>query len=204
MTLRRIPVFNTDTSSTEGARGGIALEPPPPSQASGGPRSPSRGPWVVAGGGLVVALLAVIAVTARQQGAAPPGANATTISPKQDAHIHVRLHASPLGARLVLDGTVLASNPYEADVQRDTSAHALTVSADGYDPRDLKPSFAQDVEVDVSLSPSIPSAPVPDATPSTVAAKAPPAARAPTMTTFTETKQARPQRSIDEEDPYKK
>jgi serine/threonine-protein kinase len=152
--------------------------------------------------GVVAAVIAVTGgialVAAPRRDAGPPPA--PTGSATVRGSVHLSLRATPPGARFTLDGTTLDGNPYEADVARDAATHHLSVSADGFQSRELDALFSRDVNVDVILAPRETPAPARSASPAVVSTPAqPPPARA---TILPATPAKRPSRRIDEEDPY--
>jgi hypothetical protein len=104
--------------------------------------------------------------------------------------VHVRLSARPSSARFSIDGSPLATNPYDGDMPADGKQHKIIAQADGFEARTIDSSFDRDVVVDVALAGS--SAPHPRPAHSAAPARSStPAAPA-------------KQRAIEEEDPYKK
>jgi serine/threonine-protein kinase len=203
LTMRNIPVFQVDPMPMgDGTVGAIS----PPSRrpfTTRPPRTQTSMPIIIA----VVAVGVLIggAVLFGRSGKDSEASSNTSARPvpAEPTSVHLSLRASPATARLMLDGKPLASNPYEGDVSRDEDRHRLSVAADGFEPRDLETSFAHDVHVDVSLSPRAPDA---SNTPKQAAATRPAAPRAvynPPPQQPAEVKPSKPNRGIDEEDPYR-
>jgi serine/threonine protein kinase len=195
MRKRRVPVLSVPPPPGSSASTGHALahsaKPPPSSRK------------VVSIALLVCAVLATgiystfpsrtprPAAQMAPQAAVPP-------SPPASHPVHVRLSAQPPGARFTLDGTALATNPYEADVPSDTLVHRIAATADGFEPRELQVTFDRDVVLDVTLAAS--------AAVATSAASHMnrPQSGAPQRPAPPSAQTSKSQRAIEEEDPYKK
>jgi serine/threonine protein kinase len=203
-TMRHIPIITRSsrpppsTTDKSTVRGGLAVEQTPPGQAGVEPKRSNA--WLV---GALLALTAGVAAAialAPSRGGTATGSMGAPLSAPAATSVHLSLHASPPGARFVLDQVTLTSNPYEADVPRDEGPHHLSIRADGFQPREMDTGLARDVNLDVSLAPvpaAVPAAPTPAPPPVAVKAApanaAPPAARA---------GRGQAPRRIDEEDPY--
>jgi len=118
-----------------------------------------------AGLGAVLALTAVLAARLRTSDAhvmqpvsvgTPAEVEAEDTPPSQ---AHVTVIASPASAQVYLDD-VAVSNPYVADTIRDTTAHRLRVQAPGCETKTRALTFAEDIELEISLSPDSSPAPV--------------------------------------------
>jgi serine/threonine-protein kinase len=183
----------------------------PPSAAPPSRPAKRRGGWLAATVTAAIALGAVAIIRVP----APPDVTVVTAA-ASPAHIaaeematrrvHMSLRADPPGARFFLDGVQLRSNPYEADVPGDDLAHALTIRADGFDPRALPVKLTSDVNVVVALTPL-----AARSTAATTATFAPPrryaqppaaAAPHPAAPAPKEAVPQKPNRAIDEDDPY--
>jgi serine/threonine-protein kinase len=122
-----------------------------------------RAPFLVAGA-IAVVSLGVYAVTrsdahdaAQAAPSTPPSASAAAAT-----LVHVHILVSPPSARVSIDGTPAASNPYDADVERDGRVHQLVASAPGFGARTMEARFDRDISMDLALVP----APAPAASPS--------------------------------------
>ncbi len=199
--MRRVPVLSVPPPETS---------PPTSLVSSNSFRAAPRGKVVVP---IALAVCCALAIAiyasfpgkpARSAGMAPPAASATlpaaagppAVAPEAPGPaaghtVHVRLSANPPSARFTIDGHLVPTNPYEADVPSDGGQHQISVQADGFQPRALPAAFDRDVALDVTLAAS---APPPHGHPVVGPAPAHPAAPAPAKT----------QRAIEEEDPYKK
>jgi serine/threonine-protein kinase len=63
----------------------------------------------------------------------------------------VTVRASPPSAQIVVDGTLVATNPLVARYPRDAQVHHVMAYADGFEPRWREVSFANDVSLDIVL-----------------------------------------------------
>jgi serine/threonine protein kinase len=212
MTVRNIPLLGPDSSGTLASaseksvvRGGLSVESSSThSRAIATEPAWRSRPIVIA----VVGLLLAIGLIAFFVPSRKPAASAAATA--AESHVHLSLRATPPGARFVLDGRNLATNPYEEDVARDDASHRLSIRADGFVTRDIDARLTRDVNVDVTLAAASPSAPqAPVALPPTTAVAQP--SRAPTQRFVPTAPQPQPQptksssqRRIDEDDPYKK
>ena len=207
LTMRDLPVIAAESTSSLGneksiGRSALAMEPPSlrPS-ALGKKRSTS---WIVlAAVAGVLAVVGGITLLGGSSKGSPPAAAPAPAS-TAEAYVHLSLHATPASARFVLDGIALPTNPYEGDVARDDGAHKVTIEATGYDKRAIETRFSRDVNLVVALTPK-PVVPTP-ATSGASASAAPRYTPPRTAAAAPKTMQSppkRPDRNIDEEDPYK-
>jgi hypothetical protein len=93
-----------------------------------------------------------------QHNAAPVSAPA---APAAVTAVAVRFSASPPEATLFLDGAALATNPFVADLPRDTVRHELRAEAPGHAPRTVAIWLNGGGPVETSLTLEKPSAPAP-------------------------------------------
>jgi serine/threonine-protein kinase len=207
LTMRRIPVFQLDPGTMSDATVGAIAPPSRRPMTQPPPHVTSSTPIVVAVAavGLLLGGAVFLGASRRPSGAdLPPAAAAPSPS---ETRVHLSLRASPPSARFVLDGKPLDANPYEGDVVRDDAQHSLSVVADGFQSRDLDARFARDVHVDVALTPAPP--PLRDADAKANVAPRPAPAPPPRNVGATfnpgasNTRPTKPNRGIDEEDPYR-
>jgi len=189
-TMRPIPILGsgsaTASEGTAMARGGVAVEATPVK-----PPRVNKMLVLAVAGVVTAAVVAAVATTRSHDDHRGAPASAAPAVPER---VHVRLHATPDGARFVLDGTPLPSNPFDGEAPRDSLIHSIVVRADGFDTRNVDTTFDRDVAVDVSLSAI---APPPPPTPPKVVAKPKPFATPVTPPA------PKPTRQIDEGDPYR-
>jgi hypothetical protein len=151
---------------------------PPPSVTIVRPRgpglSPGPGPLVRVVGGLAILLVSALvgaalfgppddatAVTARGPAPrsvtlppAPPRnmPNDTVAQPARDT-VSLSVSVSPAHAQVVIDGTVMPAGPVSARFARDTNLHRIQVRAPGFQTKERLVTFADNVIVDLGLSP---------------------------------------------------
>jgi eukaryotic-like serine/threonine-protein kinase len=194
------------------------LSVPPPTSDSRGTGLAHAKPYDVAPRGKVVVPLALLVCCAlamalyasfpnKPRASFPPAGRAndtTEPSPASLAHVvHLHLSARPTTARIAIDGISIVANPYEVNIPPDAAGHDITITADGFEPRTLKTSFDRDVLLDVALAPLAPSAaPAAPAKPRPVDLPAAPANGGPAHAAPART--SKPQRAIEEEDPYQR
>jgi serine/threonine protein kinase len=131
----------------------------------------------------------------------PPNAPA----PRVVQRIHVRLHARPRSAIVMLDGQPLSSNPFVAALDRDDRMHIVTATADGYETASQGLIFDDDVDFQMDLRPrwvhGIARPPIRAA----VTPRSAPSEQSPHMEPGVDLGPAHPRRgghAIDEADPY--
>jgi hypothetical protein len=220
LTVRNIPLLGPDSGGTLPSaahsashsntdksivRGGLSME----SEARS--RRPTSGGEVASHGkSIAVAALVVLAIIGGigylVPAKTPPKESTAAVAPIAPpvARVHLSLRATPADARFLLDGRMLATNPYEEDVAQDEAPHRLSIRADGFETREMDARLNRDVSVDVTLAPhAATSAAAPTPVPAAAAPVYPAGvpdrrpARAPASAKGT------PQRKIDEDDPYK-
>ncbi len=190
----------TGGSSPPSSNLGSSLSLPPPAEPrSGRPlvllpglgRGRSQSPTPIAAAAAFGAALVIAAVwadrtrwnagpvmTASAAANLPPPA-APADAPARAAHVSIR--ALPAFARIYLDD-VAVPNPFVVDHGRDTTAHRLRVEAVGYETKTRAFTYAEDIELEMSLSPdtaaprSPPTAP-PSPPTAPAVARRPPSAR---------------------------
>lgn len=112
-------------------------------------------------------------------------ASAETLSPLPPTSasselLELSVRATPASARITIDGTAMAENPFQAAYPRDGAKHHVTVRADGYETKSQDVSLTKDTVIDINLTQQ--RAPVrASATPTS--ASAPRAARRPSVST---------------------
>ncbi len=89
--------------------------------------------------------------------AQPPVAPIVAQEPEV-APVRLTLQAKPEAAVMYLDGERLPSNPFSGARPRDTLEHELVIKADGFEPLTRRLRLDSDLELELSLSPSAPSA----------------------------------------------
>ena len=173
------------TSPPSSSPGSALSLPPPAEPRSGRPlvllrglgrgRSQSATPFIAAaafGAALVIAAVwadrmrwsAVPVLTASAAASMPaaaasmPAPAAPTDSTPRPAHASISVF--PAFARLYLDD-VAVPNPYVVDHARDTTAHRLRVEAAGYETKARAFTFAEDIELEIHLSPDSAAQPPP-------------------------------------------
>lgn len=100
------------------------------------------------------------------------GASATARPTAHEVEeVHLRLTATPAGARVSVDGQVFQPLPLDVRVPRDDTMHRVRIEADGYEPRVESLSFASNIQMAFDLVKS-PAQPTPATSAS--AAKPPP------------------------------
>ena len=97
---------------------------------------------------------------------------------------------------MTLDGTPIPSNPYEAEVTSDAANHRIGAQADGFAPREVQITLERDVSLDITLAPQ--------GTGATISAPVQPSVGQMGVSVHAGRPAALPQRSIEEENPYKK
>jgi serine/threonine-protein kinase len=91
----------------------------------------------------VRAVTPTVSVATASTVAVPPAAPVKTVS--------VKLSAQPAAAKLYLDGTLLPSNPYVAEMPMDSAQHQLRVEAAGHDAKTVAVYFTQQVDLALTL-----------------------------------------------------
>jgi serine/threonine protein kinase len=218
LTVRNIPLLGPDSGGTLPSashsaslsnseksivRGGLSIESEARSRKAVGGEAASHGKSIALAALVVLAIIGGIGYLVPAK--APPKESTAAAAPVAPpvARVHLSLRATPPDARFMLDGRLLATNPYEEDVARDDGPHRLSIRADGFETRDMDARLNRDVSVDVTLAPraaASAAAPVPAAAPAPVFPAGVPdrrPARSPAST------KGSPQRRIDEDDPYK-
>jgi serine/threonine-protein kinase len=135
--------------------------------------APRRTPWLVAtvvlAGAAVGAYLLLDGSREPARGAAaadsasatpPPPVSAVQAAPGHDGalapnapSIQVHLGAIPKDARILVDGAVLPSNPFDGKFVKDGLVHRLQFDANGFLPQNRMIVFDKDLAVDVPLVP---------------------------------------------------
>ncbi len=153
------------------ARDAVSLSTSVPSAtvaASGDGAEPRRRP--AARGTTVVAAAALISLvmfglagvtlgrwTDPDAGAAVPRASANppaaTVPDDSESGVELIIIASPPEAAIVLDGTRVSSNPFHAEVERDSRMHKICAKAQGYEEMERFVVFDDDVTVKLTLDP---------------------------------------------------
>ncbi len=164
--------------------------------------------WVVVFGGVAVAsILGVVvakwsappvassAVPLPTASASPESSATAPVEPREPAMITLSVRVTPSKATVLLDGAVLATNPFRSSIAKDSKAHKLTASAPGYVAEERWIQFGEDTTIELALKHT--SARSPSPPPAAVTAAAPPAPGSDLR------KAPRSKHSIDEEDPYK-
>jgi eukaryotic-like serine/threonine-protein kinase len=83
-----------------------------------------------------------------------PEPEATLAPPKAAPELfELVVQASPLSARVTVDGSRAASNPFRASYPRDGRAHHIAVQADGYEPKLQDVVLSNDTVVRIGLGP---------------------------------------------------
>jgi serine/threonine-protein kinase len=100
--------------------------------------------------------------TVTQLAAAPAPAPATPQlpAPSTPEMVTLSISVSPAGAQLSVDGEAVPSNPFVGRYAKDPAMHLVRAVASGYAPKERLVSFADNVFVDLALTPR-PSAPPP-------------------------------------------
>jgi serine/threonine-protein kinase len=147
MTVRAIPLIGPDAASSLASersilRGGLSIESERRSRPMAPPRKSSGWGIGLAAAGLAAIGAAVAFFPSRKTASANANPTVSTPAAVADSRVHLSLHATPPGARFILDGVTLASNPFEGDVPRDDAPHHLSIQADGFESRDLDPRFS--------------------------------------------------------------
>jgi serine/threonine-protein kinase len=169
--------------------------------------------WVVAA--VLVAGIggaALFVVKGKHQAAANTASAQVEPQRKVPANVTLRIRAVPSTATVQIDDSAPRAVPYDGVFPRDEAQHPLRITAEGYEPDDRTISFANDVDLDVTLRKiATPAEPKPSAAATTQTVPAgrwQPAPRPKPQTTITPpdpaptTTQKKPRHSIDETDPY--
>jgi serine/threonine-protein kinase len=167
-----------DTTSNSGRRGPRTATPSP--MELNIEASQRRWPWIaiplvlllLGGGAAAATTLAWPALATQlpwmQANASPPSSDgnapkaaAFATAPVVPAPLTVRFSATPPQATLYLDGVALATNPFHAELPRDSSQHALQAEAPGYAKRSVAVwlTGAGPVEASITLEKSSASVP---------------------------------------------
>jgi eukaryotic-like serine/threonine-protein kinase len=134
-------------------------------------RPPSRAPLVL-GATLAVAVMGAIYLTSSsgretpKPAASAAASHAPTAAPSASvtatasaphaplgAYIHVHLAANPVEARVLVDGAVLPTNPFDGKFVKDGAAHRVQFEAGGFLSQSRVVIFDKDVSIDVPLKP---------------------------------------------------
>jgi hypothetical protein len=145
----------------------VAPAPTPEMLANAGAPWYSRNRFPLAvGAGMLLILVAFIsglrassreAATAVIPPAAPPVPLVVTPAPAPPAvaeTIVLSVTVAPANAQVLIDGQLMPSNPFLTRFPRSTATHRLRAVAPGYQPKERWVSFADNVMLDISLSPS--------------------------------------------------
>ncbi|WP_437634493.1 serine/threonine-protein kinase [Sorangium sp. So ce854] len=112
----------------------------------------------------------------------PPAAASSAPAAEADAgFIRASIRARPAGARILLDGVELPSNPFEAKLVKDGAAHRIEITAPGHVPQRRMLVFDRDIDLEVTLY-MAQRGPVPSPTPSAAPTATSQATAAPTAT----------------------
>jgi serine/threonine protein kinase len=169
------PISGVPSSNTGSS---LSLPPPPivadrRSSHSSPPtlgRARSVAPIIGAAGfGAMLAIVVVMAdrfvasegrrSTAGSAASVPVSVAADDAAPRM---AHVIVVASPASAQLFLDDEAVA-NPYVVDQVRDATAHRIRVEAQGYETKTRVLTFAEDIDLEVTLNHDPPPVPLPPA-----------------------------------------
>jgi serine/threonine protein kinase len=159
---------------------------------------------VLAAGAGVIVLAGIIATVVASKGetaTAVAHASATAssqptpsaTSTPSEATVDVAIEVVPARAKISIDGRTVGKSPFRAAVPKDTSAHTLVASADGYSSETRTLGFDRDVRLELALRP-IGTVGHAAAVPMTSGSALPSAG--------SELQVARPKHNIDEKDPY--
>ena len=85
--------------------------------------------------------------------AIPPLEGSAALAPK---HVSLRISATPVSAKISVDGKELAGNPVSLSVPGDGSSHSVSIQATDYRSRELNIIFDRDRDVVVALEPAAP------------------------------------------------
>jgi len=69
--------------------------------------------------------------------------------------VNLRISASPVSAKILIDGRELAGNPVNFSVAGDESTHSVSIQAADYKPRTLNIIYDRDQDVVVTLEPAV-------------------------------------------------
>jgi eukaryotic-like serine/threonine-protein kinase len=121
-----------------------------------------------------------------------PTASATP----SETTVDVTVEVVPSRAKIMVDGKNVGRSPFHTAVPRDSAAHPLVVSADGFAPETRSLAFDRDVRVEISLHP------LPTNTAHFPINVAPTATATTSGGAGSDLQVSRPKRNIDEKDPY--
>jgi len=171
-------------------------------------RSPHVNRWAMVGAGVAVATLLGVLVArwnapaGSPQASTAPTPSATVASSAQaavepGAHtmITLTIRVTPAKATVLLDGAMLATNPFHSTVLRDSKPHKVSASAPGYLSEERLLQYDEDTTVDLVLKHVSARAAGPSAAAVTAGANPAPGSDL--------KKAPRSKHAIDEEDPYK-
>ncbi len=93
--------------------------------------------------------------TAASVTAAPtPTATATAAqAPSDEGYVRVHITVTPPGARILLDGIAMGSNPFDGKLVKDSAMHRLQVDAPGFQAQGRMVSLASDLDLTITLLP---------------------------------------------------
>jgi serine/threonine-protein kinase len=93
----------------------------------------------------------IAAATAEMRVPAVPAAPMPPAAPPAPDLVDVTIHTTPGTAHITIDGAGVKGNPFHARYPQDARPHTVTAAADGYEAKTTTVSFAQNVDVELSL-----------------------------------------------------
>lgn len=93
------------------------------------------------------------ATTTASVTAAPTATATAAQGPSDDSYVRVHITVTPPGARILLDGIAMGSNPFEGKLVKDSAMHRLQVDAPGFQAQGRMVSLASDLDLTITLVP---------------------------------------------------